>query len=512
MSTLRTKIPYFFDNSVLMICVLIVSSLVIRMYLYPYGIPLSLDALNAYFLYASDTSILGHFPKGLANNGWPGFLSMFFSIFHFQTSMEYMDLQRILSISFSVLTIIPVYYLGRKFFDKNYSILCAVIFAFEPRLIQNSLLGITEPMYLFLISLALCLFFSGNKKTYISFIVVGLASIVRSEGLFLLFAMLAVLIIQNKTHLKRMLVRIPISLGLFIGTILPMSIIRFMINGTDSLVGRAIAETGKLGTRVNQGSIETNLVIYFVEGIKTPIMLLGWASIPLFVIFVPASIITIIKDRSKDHFLLILISGFMMIPTLYGLSVGPDTRYIFPLYPMFSIISIYIIKKIFDKKISKKILLFLIIGSIIFLSSIFLYYKQTDLDHEKEAFEISKEVIHAKGINNYGINDESKYVRVIGFVDEHPVLSDKLWRGPVTFETESFFSLENFIDEYRTENLDFIVVSTTNRSGFLDDIFYNENNYIYLEKVYDSFDHGYKFHVKIYKINYDIYDQRNQNN
>ena len=502
MNELRTKLQCFSDNTILVICVIMASSLAMRMYLYPYGIPLSFDALNAYFLYASDTSILGHFPKGLANNGWPGFLSIFFSIFHFETSMEYMDLQRIISISFSILTVIPVYYLGRKFFDKHYSILCAIIFAFEPRLIQNSLLGITEPMFLFLIAVSLNLFFAGNKKTYISFIVVGLSALVRSEGLFLLFGITALLIIQNRKQLKKMFFKVTVSVGLFIFTILPMSVIRFMINGSDSLIGRALGEGGKIIIKANQESVNTNLILIFVEGLKNPLMLLGWSSIPLFIFFIPASIIAIIKDRNKNFLLLIIILSFMMIPVFYGLSVGPDTRYIFPLYPLFSVISVYIIKKIFDKRISKKILLVMIIGSIVLLSSTFLYLKQTDLAHEKEAFQISKQVIQARAINDYG--EESKYVRATSFVDKPLMLSGSLWRGPITFEINDYQSLQEFIDKNRKDGLDYIVVDgKPDKPAFLNDVFYNEQKYTYLKKVYDSLDYGYNYHVKIFKIDYE---------
>ena len=501
MIALRTKLQYFSDNTILVIGVIMASSLAMRIYLYPYGIPFSLDALNAYFLYASDTSILGHFPKGLANNGWPGFLSIFFSIFHFETSMEYMDLQRIISISFSILTIIPVYYLSRKFFDKHYSILCAVIFAFEPRLIQNSLLGITEPMFLFLIAVSLNLFFAGNKKTYISFIVVGLSALVRSEGLFLFFGITALLIIQNRKQLKKMFLRVSVSIGLFILTILPMSVIRFMINGSDALIGRALAEGGKLMIKSNQESVSTNLILIFVEGLKNPLMLLGWSSIPLFIFFVPASVIAIIKDRNKNFLLLIIILGFMIIPVFYGLSIGSDTRYIFPLYPIFSVISVYIIKKIFDKRISKKILLVMIIGSIVLSSSTFLYLKHTDLTHEKEAFEISKQVIQARAINDY--YPESEYVRATSFVDKPLMLSGSLWRGPITFETNGYQSLKEFIDKNRKDGLDYIVVDgKPKRPVFLNDVFNHEEKYPYLIKTFDSQENGYKYHVKIFKIDY----------
>ena len=115
-----------------------------------------------------------------------GAYSLGFFIFQFDTVFEYMTLQRVISISLSLLTVIPIYFLCNKFFEKKYSILGAMIFAFEPRIIQNSLLGITEPLFILLVTISLVFFFSEQKIiNYISFALVALATIVRVEGLFL---------------------------------------------------------------------------------------------------------------------------------------------------------------------------------------------------------------------------------------------------------------------------------------------------------------------------------------
>jgi hypothetical protein len=177
------KLDFFIKNPLVSLVIIGVIGLAIRMFYFPFGVPLILDSLNAYFFYATDTSILGHLPTDfvIANNGWPIFLSFFFSIFRFDNAFDYMALQRGITISLSVLTIIPVYFLCKKFFDKPYALVGAAIFALEPRIIQNSLLGLTESLYILMISITLCLFFSSNKKiTYISFAIIALASIVRS--------------------------------------------------------------------------------------------------------------------------------------------------------------------------------------------------------------------------------------------------------------------------------------------------------------------------------------------
>ena len=59
-----------------------ISGLVIRLYFFPVDVPLFGDS-QGYFWYAIDTSILNQFPTGhnVTNNGWPIFLTVFFSVF-----------------------------------------------------------------------------------------------------------------------------------------------------------------------------------------------------------------------------------------------------------------------------------------------------------------------------------------------------------------------------------------------------------------------------------------------
>ncbi|NDB52245.1 MAG: hypothetical protein EB161_08915, partial [Nitrosopumilaceae archaeon] len=45
-----------------------------------------------------------------------------------------------------------------------------------------------------------------------------------------------------------------------------------------------------------------------------------------------------------------------------------------------------------------------------------------------------------------------------------------------------------------------------NRNPILNDVFYHEKKYPYLEKIFDSSEHGYKYHVKVFKIDYDKFD------
>ena len=99
------------------IIIITIIAIAIRFYYFIPDVPLSADALN-YFIYASDTSLLGHLPSTYSpmNNGWPVFISLFFSIINLEYTIQYMQIQSILSILISVLTIVPIYFLCRIFF------------------------------------------------------------------------------------------------------------------------------------------------------------------------------------------------------------------------------------------------------------------------------------------------------------------------------------------------------------------------------------------------------------
>ena len=66
----------------------------------------------------------------------------------------------------------------------------------------------------------------------------------------------------------------------------------------------------------------------------------------------------------------------------------------------------------------------------------------------------------------------------------------------------NYFSILDFIKNNEKNNLTHIVTDNHNESKILKDLFLNDEKYPYLVKVYDSIEHGYKYHVKVYKINY----------
>ena len=162
----------FVGNPLTLLGIVIGGGLLVRFYYFPYEIPITLDGFR-YLLYAIDISVLGHFPTNYTfpNNGWPLVLSFFFSIFRFENYMDYNTLTRVLSIVFSVITAVPTYFLCRKYFSQTFATIGSLLFVLTPRVVQNSLGGLADPLFIFLTTTSVTLFLAEKKKTYISFFV-----------------------------------------------------------------------------------------------------------------------------------------------------------------------------------------------------------------------------------------------------------------------------------------------------------------------------------------------------
>ena len=193
----------------------------------------------------------------------------------------------------------------------------------------------------------------------------------------------------------------------------------------------------------------------------------------------------------------------LSIPALYAYSRGiQESRYLYVLYPIFSVLAIFAIK-LYQKKI-RNIVMIVIIATIV-SSLVFLAIKSTDYEHEREAYEIAKHVTNTtKVINQY--YPESRYIRVTAMAEHFPVLSKDVSFGPRVLAV-NFNSLQEFVEQNRSNGLDHIVVDDRPyRQSFLKDVFNNDEKYPFLIKEFDSKDFGFNYRLKIYKIDYDKFD------
>ena len=518
---------------VIFLAILGISGLGIRLYFFPYDVPLIADSLG-YFWYAIDMSIVNQLPYGhsLTNNGWPSFLSLIFQLINSNNFLDYTNAQRFIGIIFSVATIFPIYFLCSRYFKKSYSLLGAALFVFEPKLIHNSLLGTPESVYIFLMALLLFLFLSNNfKKIYLAFGIVALLSLVRYEGLLMIIPISIVFFTRFRAQ-KKDLLKYAICISVFLLILVPMAYLKNETMGQDGFISHIGAGPDYYQTTIveyKQKSLADLLYLGTVNLIKY----VGWAQIPVFIIFVPLGIILIFKKLDFKKSTIILSILTMLIPAFYGYSRGlEEIKYIYVLYPIFCILSCFTFKIFLEKFHRRNLIFCMIIGGIILSSVIFVEWKSIDNEHFRESYKIisdigNKEMKINKEFGKYG--EEFLYfhwVRV-NEAEKFPILSKELPKGNLEYQPLNLvldtkdspitvYDLDNSRDYFQflmAQKITHLFVDEYNNSLQpelrlqLIDIFNHENKYPFLTKEYDSKENGFDYHIKIFKINYDLYSE-----
>lgn len=507
-SAIEKKIDFFYEKPIVFIVIIGISSFFIRLYFLPQDVPLILDSL-LYFSYAADANVIGHLPTEYSqqNNIWPALLSFFFSVFDFSNFLDYMFLQRVISVFLSTLTVIPVYLLCRRFFDKQYSLIGSALFVFEPRIIQNSLLGITEPLFIILMTSTLYLSLSRNTKViYASFALAALSALTRYEGM-LVFLVLTVIFFVNYRKEKKVFFKYAIAVVIFVLVLSPMVYWRQENTGQDGVTSHLIAGA-KAGFQLteNEENQTMALFLFVVKGLENLIKYLGWVMIPIFVFFAPLGFLLMLKER-KNRLFIILSMIVLSIAALYAYSRGyQETRYLYVMYPMFCILSLFTVKKFVEKFRFKKTILTLLVVGILLSSVIFLNIKKVDNQHEEEAFHIAQiSTKMAKAVNDY--YPEDLYLTPARFPDKWPELRSNIVQKTASISSSGFNTLDEYINDSKDKGLTHLVLDGhKNRPEFLNDAFYHEENYPYLTKVFDSSEHGYTYHVKIFRIEYNEFN------
>lgn len=506
------KIPFFTKNPILFLIIVGSIGLSIRLCYLPAELPISLDAMT-YFVYALEISETGRFPVGyeLANNGWPTFLSVFFYFFHSNDLLHYMILQRFVTVMLSILTIIPVYLLCKRFFSKPYALIGSSLFVFEPHLLNNSLLGLTEPLYILLGTLALYFYFN-NKTIYISFGLAALFALVRYEGLLLVIPFSIMYFTKFKKE-KKYFLKYLLCLSIFFLVLLPMVMVRFDTTGKDGLISHLSAGQRSIYENkiLQEGNEAEPFYDFFTRAMSGLTKYLIFIMIPFFIFLIPYGLYKFFRNRSYEKNTIILYVIFLLIPSfyVYGRTIL-DPRYVFIVIPIFCIFSIYTIEQL-DKKIVKQgVLMILLLGGVILSSIIYLEYDKIDYNHLKEAYLIAKHVVKTTN----GINDEAldgQYIKATEIIHRWPLLSSVDKSGRIISDIEkastlNFTSLEEFINKSKSNGLTHLVIDgKPERASFLNDVFFHEEKYPYLIKEFDSIDHGFNYEVKIYRIDYDLF-------
>jgi len=171
---------------------------------------------------------------------------------------------------------------------------------------------------------------------------------------------------------------------------------------------------------------------------------------------------------------------------------------------------------------------------ILIFSVVYIGFFSPDLEHEREALAIAVIIEDTtKKVNGY--YPEGVYVVHVNAnmnLEEFPVLSTSRISEKKFVHTSDFLeyvegtnvesilagdikginSVADYIKFGKKVGLTHLVIDGKSaQPKILNDIFDNEKNYPYILNQFDSKEHGFEYHVKIYKINFELFEKYLEN-
>jgi len=543
------KIKTSKKSVIISLVIISIISLGLKLYLTDFSIPVFSDNM-AYTLDAV-AHVNGDFSQRSDRGiGWSLFVYPFFSLVNSDNFLDYSNVIKAISISIATLSIIPVYLLGKKFFDEKYAIVVASLFAFEPHLNYNSGMGLSEPLFHLAIILSFYFVLNKNSKFIIpSLILAGCVWWIRFNGItvFIIISIIYLLTLRGSEKYWR---HFGIGLVCFLIIVAPMLYERN--EQFDDPFYFAYSKTVFAGTwdkslstdlknvefsandYIEKHGVGSFLNNFFITGIFNIVSTLGKISFPYLFILIPFGIIFSFRAFDQDkryikaNWIFILLSLGSMILTF---SLFPDKRYIYFILPFFMIFSVIPIQRVvqyglntfsFNQK-QKNIFLIIVIILIILLSCIFtLRYEISDNQLENEKINFAKYAIkNLQGTiqREYGSSLDYLHLQLInnpeGNFKNCKVEYNKEFCGIDTSAmpkiiTISGNSIKEIISNGQNFELEFIISNEKSEGpqSFMNDIYYNETNFPYLIKIFDSKEHGFeKLKFKVFRIDYESFNK-----
>ena len=526
---------------------IILFGLAIRFYFVPIDLPIVSDGFFD-FVYAAKTVFEGGLPigYGTTNTGWANFLSLFFSVSDTSDPFYLMEIQRSLSIILSTITIIPAFFIFRRFVDTRWAIFGSVLLIMEPRLLMMSLEGINYSLFIFIFVLAIALFLNKtNISLFLSFGCIACATLVRYEGLLLLIPLS--IMYFAKFNDKKSIIKFLGMIFIIIIILAPMSVLRMHATENicyESIFGVRCGDDGfthailagprflsqTLTVMPSQETPETTIPMIdenkdktdgyavlsenkIIAGFIALLKFVGLALIPYFVFFVSYNIILRIKNKKLgkldwDKKMIVFTTGIMFLIALYAYMRGiEEIRYVLIIIPLVCILSISWTNSV-SEKISKNLGVIVILMVLVLISSIiFIEFEKRDSIHDRESFLVSQKIVELTDMTNRFHQDG--YVKTSVLISNWPVLPEVDQNGKLIhvfqkMPSNNYDDLTEFIMDSENYGLKYLVIDKDNE--LFDDLRTNPTGYPYLIKIFDSDEIGYKNHFMIYEIDYKLVD------
>lgn len=513
-------------------------------------------ALNAFSYINNDFT-----PIQNKSPGWPIIISVFFQFIDSDNFIEYGNVVRILSISISTITILPVYLVARRLFPEKYSLIAASLFAFEPHLNYNAGLGYSEPLYIIFWIIAFY-FISGNKFKFVclAFVFAGLIWWIRWPGAIMVL-ILSIIYFVNFRQIKNSYLKYLGCLGIFVAIVVPMLLQRyeefgnplhygitsqFFIGDYSLLQSNIINKLGIEYTAFD--SIRDNGIFHFINtfivtGLVNLFTIFIKNSFPYLIILFPLGMILSIKGLiqtrkiiNANWILILIVLSSMTI----SFSIVPDKRFLYNLIPFLILFSVIPIQRLiengvevfsFSKK-QKNTCLIIIVFVILLLSIWFMQRYDVEKGVEfQEKIYFAEHMLNnfegtmldagntAQGIRYLKLNDPpGSFKTYLNSNHNNPTdtilkegylvpfaSNDKLILVAINARTLDQFMVIS--EEYQ---INYVAIreegATDKLYPYLSEIYHNESDYQFFGKIFDSNLEGYEeFKVKVFEINFEKY-------
>ena len=525
----------------ILICVI---SLGLKLYTVDFSIPPHGDDF-VYVIDAIQYNEGDFFVSQKKNPGWPLFLAPFMSIINSNDLLDYTNFARVLGLIISTATIFPMYFLARKFFDEKYSLIAASLFAFEPHLNYNSGTALSEPLLiLVLITSMIFILHNKTKYLYLAFVFAGLCWWVRLE---VIYPMLAIILIYFIVHRAKSnsLRNFSLCIIFLLIIISPLFVQRYIqfddpfyvwYTGTifaDNYAGIFSQEDPGIINFVEEYGI-SGLTDRLVNGLANLFNVLFRILFPYLIVLIPFGVLFSLRPikqklrNIKANWIMIIVTiSILIIP----FAIADERRYLFSLFPFLIILSTIPIQRVTDYGLStfsfnerqKSTFLVIIVGIVILLSGIFTTgitgfgygLPNTALENEKIKFtEYLVENFDGRMLRDEVVNDYLAYVNLTS--DDNDFKTFKSPRGknpyPDLYEPGKVVrmsvygkTVEELVTNGETRDLKYIAILEKGSYffPFLNDLYYNEEKYPYMKKIFDSNEMNYKeFKIKVFEIDY----------
>ena len=539
-------------NIILYLVLILTLGLTLRFYYLPYDVPIVTDGFYS-FVYATKTVFEGNLPigYGTTNTGWANFLALFFSLSDTSDPFYLMQIQRGLSVILSSVTIIPAFFIFRKFVDIKWALFGCFLLTIEPKLLMQSLEGINYPLFFFLFVSAIALFLTKTKLSlFLSFGCIACITLVRYEGLLLLIPLSIMYFLKFKD--KKSIVKFLGMIFIIIIILAPISVLRIQATesfcydtdwygmrcGDDGFTHSILAGPRFLSHTLNAASGQevTETAIYLLDennekndsyailfmnkiilSFGALLKFIGLALIPYFVFFVSYNIILRIKNKKLgkldwDKKMIIFTAGIMFLPALYAYMMGiQEIRYVLVIIPLLCILSISWTNSI-SEKISKNRSVIIILMVLVLTSSIiFIEFEKRDSIHDKESFLVSQKIVKLTNMINSFHQDG--YIKTSVLISDWPILPEADQKGKLVhvfqkIPTNDYHDLAEFVIDSKKSDLKYLVIDKDNK--LFDDLRKNPAGYPYLNKIFDSNDFDFENHFMIYEIDYKLFDNNDK--